>query len=244
MHAINGIPGKMTGLSIHDSGRIMAQTWDSDPITWEEGGRRHSMRVHVRFDDECKNGHETFAVTADIWIGGRWAAGGCCHRDIEERAPALAPLLKWHLVSTDGPMHYLANTCYHASDKDHRGLRKGETRQLRNGRTGLPVWRLAVVAPSGKEVKTGTRSWTDSETKPPKAGAAKWLPVLIEGEGKERDLDAARSCAVWPDAPDEILTGPREDLELVLVERLPALLEEFRRAMVETCGFRWPDAAS
>lgn len=47
------------------------------------------------------------------------------------------------------------------------------------------------------------------------------------GEGKERELDAARRCAVWPDATDEELTAP--DLKDRLLARLPKLLEDFRR---------------
>ena len=40
--------------------------------------------------------------------------GGQCRDDIREHFPELAHLLQWQLVSTDGPMHYVANTTYHA----------------------------------------------------------------------------------------------------------------------------------
>lgn len=56
------------------------------------------------------------------------------------------------------------------------------------------------------------------------------------GEGKARDLAAARSCAIWPDATDEDLTAP--GLKDRLAARLPALLVEFRAAM-EGVGFTW-----
>lgn len=56
------------------------------------------------------------------------------------------------------------------------------------------------------------------------------------GEGKARDLKAARSCAIWPDATDEDLTAP--GLKERLEARLPALLEEFKAAM-EGVGFTW-----
>lgn len=46
-------------------------------------------------------------------------------------------------------------------------------------------------------------------------------------EGKERDFDAARSTAVWPDATDEELSLPKWELELLLEKRFPQLMEEF-----------------
>lgn len=91
---------------------------------------KERLIVTLRHDDECGNGHNTFAVTAELeeyrgdWW--HWAAGGMLHEEIKKFFPELVPYLKWHLCSTDGPMHYLANSLYHASDKDHWGLRKGE----------------------------------------------------------------------------------------------------------------------
>ena len=40
--------------------------------------------------------------------------GGCIHSEIAEHFPQLAPYIRWHLTSTNGPMHYLANAMYHA----------------------------------------------------------------------------------------------------------------------------------
>ena len=81
------------------------------------------MTVQLRFDDECGNGHNTFSVTADIRGRGiDW--GGCLHDEIREHFPEFAHLIRWHLVSTDGPMHYLANTTYWASDIDWNGKPK------------------------------------------------------------------------------------------------------------------------
>jgi len=64
----------------------------------------------LRFDDECGNGHNTFSITVD---GGE-SFGGCMHDSICEVWPEYARLTKWHLVSTDGPLHYVSNTRYHA----------------------------------------------------------------------------------------------------------------------------------
>lgn len=95
--------------------------------------------VEVRYDDQCGNGHNSFAITADIYSKDRYPGestieyngkklwcytGGCCHEQVAEAFPELAPFIKWHLSSSDGPMHYVANGVYWAGyyesyDKTH-----------------------------------------------------------------------------------------------------------------------------
>ena len=58
------------------------------------------------------------------------------------------------------------------------------------------------------------------------------------GEGKERDFAAARNSAVWPEATDEQLSLPKEDLKKLLLERLPALMQNFKSDM-EKLGFTY-----
>jgi hypothetical protein len=98
------------------------------------------MRIiaDVRYDDNCGNGHNTFAITADIQRqgkNGKWYddAGGCCHDEVAKHFPELAPLIKWHLCSSDGPMHYAANASYLAGDKDHNGRREGDPCRWEHG---------------------------------------------------------------------------------------------------------------
>lgn len=131
-----------------------------------------TLTVEVRLDDSCGNGHETFSVTAerrDTRVPERDnpVAAGCRHEEVTAVFPELKRLLKWHLTSTDGPMHYIANTVYHAG---------------------------------------------------------------------KRDFAAARACAVWPEATDEHLSAPKEELTALLNARLPATLDEFRRDM-DSIGF-------
>jgi hypothetical protein len=71
----------------------------------------------VRFDDQCGNGHNSFSITADVTTPDSRArrdseASGCLHSEISATFPDLAPLIKWHLCSTDGPLHYIENTMY------------------------------------------------------------------------------------------------------------------------------------
>jgi hypothetical protein len=163
----------------------------------DERGREYTIEVEVRHDDQCGNGHNTFAITGMVFRGkphrdkygilrSEPVRCGCIHDEVAEHFPELKPLLKWHLCSTDGPIHYFDNTIYLAGDRDCWGLRKFERI---NGRLG---------------------------------------------EGKERELDAARRSAIWPEATDEELMA--DDLRGRLEDRLPALLAEFKAA-VEGFGF-------
>jgi hypothetical protein len=74
--------------------------------------------IKIRLDDECKNGHQDFSITADIYEKdkrGTWREymGGCCHDEIAKMAPSLAPFIALHLSTSDGiPMHAIANAWY------------------------------------------------------------------------------------------------------------------------------------
>ena len=100
---------------------------------YDENGKPAVLIVEIRYDDECKNGHNTFAITGNLYENYRipgettvhhkdgsllWqSTGGCIHEEIIKRFPELAKYIKWHLTAADGPLYYLANTIYHASDK-------------------------------------------------------------------------------------------------------------------------------
>jgi hypothetical protein len=171
-----------------------------------------------------------FAITGSIYKAGRRAgsaymAGGCIHEEIEKHCPELAYLIKWHLCGKDKPMHYVANTVYHASDKDCHGLRLGEKRQiLRGGKT--PVWQAVVIDGQGNEIDVRAKPWIGSETQPENDGDIKYIPLWRVGEGKEPNLEAARSCAIWPDATLEQLQD-----EAQLLARLPQLMADFNADM-------------
>ena len=179
---------------------------------------RKSITAIVRFDDECGNGHNTFSITGEHYTNGRMDSCGCLHDLIARHFPDLAPLIKWHLCSTEGPMHYIANTVFHASDRDCWGTRKGEQRK---DKAGQPMWQF-----NGPEK---TIQWGNRPT-----DCGEWAPV--SGVGKEREVDAARRVAIWPDATDDELTSP--ELSDLLQARLPELLADFRRA-VESLGLIW-----
>jgi hypothetical protein len=219
-------------------------------------GNNFVLIAKVRHDDECGNGHNTFSITGELYDRARipgeasikhangttyyLGSCGCIHEDIAKYFPQLAPLLKWHGCSTDGPMYYLGNTIYQAGDRDYSGLRKGETKPLLSGgKPGAFNWYLAAIDEKGEEVPHGhLPSYVDAPEKPTAVYRCEWRQHVIEGKGKERDLNAARHCAIWPEATDEQLIAPREELEAALTARLPALMAEFRAA-VESLGFTY-----
>lgn len=100
--------------------------------TYMEHSQQYRIAVTLRYDDDCGNGRNSFGMTADIREkrkNGQWVEymGGCCHEEIVKHFPEFKHLVKWHLCSSDGPMHYVANTVYHAGNKDYNGHLKGDT---------------------------------------------------------------------------------------------------------------------
>lgn len=237
--AINGVEGRMFGrVASTDGKRYVNQQWKATRPA-ASYGKGYMITVKLRFDDECKNGHQTFSITGDIYKPGARDSemGGCIHDEIAKYFPELKPLIKWHLVSTDGPMHYIPNTVYLASDADHNGLRAGESRQIRNGKTGQLAWKLVVVDASGAEIEKPA-AYVDSAERPACDARFQYVPWMQVGQGKARDLKGARSVAVWPEATDEQLTLPKAELTKLLQDRLPALIAAFRADM-EAAGFEW-----
>lgn len=291
--SINDVPGRM--FAIHEpqlvQGRLVhrGQKWLSEGRSVSGYGKNGIMRVEIRFDDECRNGHQTFAITAEVRTDESRrmrdiAAGGCMHDEITKTFPELAPLIRWHSVSTDSPLHYVANTLYHAGDRDCNGRAAGEPTAFAHGvrfgnspitiRIKLAFWdwlqrrigtegEFRTVAVAHENQAGGTYKFApkyslvgfDSlkwhECPFDDANAAQEFAYALNtcsaefvkiptafSVGKARDLDAARRAACWPDATDEQLSAPPEDLKKALLARAPVLLSEFRNAM-EDAGFLW-----
>lgn len=243
--------------------------------------------VRIRHDDECRNGHETFSITADVYRGMKRepVVAGCCHDIIARYVPELEPLIKWHQTSSDGPMHYISNTVFHASDRNCWGKRRGEASSYSDAvQFGENPIKHKLSKSFAKFLRDAGSSKTDPfdlevlayhhenrgdthkyEPKYTFGGyASKWHecpfdtesealdfltalktcdPKFLQiatafSEGKERDLAAARSSAIWPEATDEELMTEPAMLTLKLQERLPALIAEFR-GVVEGLGFKF-----
>lgn len=176
-------------------------------------------------------------------------------------------------------MYYIANTVYHASDRDCRGHKAGEPSSFREvayfGNSPIPVHlRSEEFAEFLRTLKKGSavpvavpyestkahEIYSDNATL--KGFKATWgscpfnhmhdaeafckafnsVPMRLgrivteRSKGKTRDLAAARASAIWPEATDEQLCLPEEQLTELLNARLPALMAEFRKD-IEAFGF-------
>lgn len=61
------------------------------------------------------------AVTGKrYWLG----SCGVLHNEVAQYFPQLAPLLKWHLCSTKGPLYYITNTVYLAKEGNLKDARR------------------------------------------------------------------------------------------------------------------------
>lgn len=184
-------------------------------------GEQVNLTVNLRYDDECGNGHNTFSITGDLYRYGRPKTDGnmiTCgriHDIIAELAPQYKHLIKWHLMSSDEPVHYVANTLYHA---------KSITKYTNFVYLKDVEFKFDVLLGIYKEediiflqVKYGKEN------------------IRIKSEphysNKESDFDAARRSAIAPNATRKQLQDKQW-----LIDRLPTLVEEFKNTM-EGLGF-------
>lgn len=129
---INGVSARMTIQSVRSGALFLNQRIVTETRRINSGEYAGcNIRAELRFDDCCGNGHNSFSITGEIIDPKKRGdnaivACGCIHEAIAEFFPELQHLIKWHLCSTDSPMHYVANTVYHAGDRDYNGKRKGE----------------------------------------------------------------------------------------------------------------------
>ncbi len=198
-----------------------------------------TLKVHLRYDDRCGNGHNTFSITGELYRGRVCMGMGCLHDDIAVYAPELEHLIKWHLMTSVEPIHYVSNTLYHASTKDCNGSLKGEFRAFTyNVLVGAEVLFKSKVFYSFRnwlhrdEAKAEVTRFIEY-IKPELNPTIEQVGSGTPSEGKEPDLEAARNSAIWPDATLKQLQD-----KSALEARLPALRLEFKE-MVESLGFTY-----
>ena len=194
------------------------------------------MTVEIRYDDDCGNGHNTFSITAEIHEkrGNKWyeSMGGCLHDEVEKHFPEFAPYLKWHLVSSDGPMHYLANTLYHASNLDCWGRALGEVSRVEKSirfdnvpishKVGVKFWTWLQEKQQDKDfeyILDKIEHPRESSTFGPKytftGFCDKWHDCPFDNETQANEfLAAITSCKVsFVETPVEWSKGKVQDLE-------------------------------
>lgn len=160
------------------------------------------LAVKLRYDDDCKNGHNSFSITGDLWSSRRgyeanqrdknnelaFERGGCIHDEIMQyRGKQYGHLIRWHLVRDDGLMHYVENTLYHLGYK-----------------TGPDSW-YAVDHVPNIDYARSSACWPD-------------MPESFVCDPDKRMLKLTRMEAAVP-------------VKAALEARLPALMGEFHRDM-------------
>lgn len=246
-HSINGVNGRLFARHIRpdNPAQFSTQKWISEGRTDRiiQSGYGPNARIHaeIRFDDECGNGKAHFSVTGRISSATRRddnGSMGYAHDDIARAFPELKPLIRWHLFDHFGPMHYISNVVYMAGNRDCYGLLKDERRQIfKGGDPTKPCW---ILRDENGNPPPGvwSNSYDGDLADAPKPPVLSWQSWDRVGEGKERNLDAARRIAVWPDATDKQLESEPAELKAMLEARLPALIAEFRADM-ESAGLLW-----
>lgn len=278
---LNGVPGYLTTIE-GANGLWRKQEWVSRPRSYN---RHLSIRAEVNFDDSCGNGHNTFSITGEVYKPGASdiEMGGCLHEEIAKHFPELAPLIKYHLFSSDEPLHYISNTLYLAGDRCHRGCKKGEPYSwdtvIQFGDNPIQHKRdqrfikfllkqqdfdFQVIEVPYKPTGSDIYSYNFGPNYTFDRYDVKWhyCPFSSEdqalrflyalqhckprffkaetawSEGKERQLEAARSAACWPEATDEELMQEPNALRKQLEARLPGLIAQFKTD-ITAAGLYW-----
>lgn len=85
-----------------------------------KNGKERRIYVSIRLNDECKNGHQDFAITGNIYAHPSiktdryYVSGGCIHDDILIHFPEFSPFVRLHLCDYLGaPMYPSANGLFH-----------------------------------------------------------------------------------------------------------------------------------
>ena len=271
-------PGERNSRMVRPFARQQVLTLTRKDVT-ALGEKWRKVEANIRWDDQCGNGHNTFSITGSAWSPTNLKKDdpdtcGCIHELIAEVFPDVAHMIKYHLTSSDGPMHYVANTLYHSSDRDCWGRKAGEPYNFETfylignspievkikkdvmdfvmDQRGKGITSFATVAvpyvnrpgdsydfgpkytlegmPAGDWykapfdtadadglIKAFCHLAIDPDFIKPVRRATAW------GKGKAPDFEAARRCAVWPDATDEQLQDADQ-----LIERLPQMIGTFK----------------
>ena len=233
----------------------------------------------VRFDDQCGNGHHTLGVTGDAWYHDDFrrdpSTCGCIHDILLVAFPELKNVIDMHLMSTEAPMHYVANTMYHVRTTTHEGKKVGEPVKFKKKvLIGNSKWphefnssfikfledskelgqKLKVISLDHHENKNGGYQFKPKYTF--EGFANEWHECPFDSKEEafsfintrknaknyhnynivsvptefckavKPDIEAARSCAIWPEATLEQLQNKE-----LLESRIPELQERLKKAV-------------
>lgn len=113
---MTNLPGKVTNLPL--SVRVDHQDKELKSVVNFEG-RQCNLAVRIRYDDSCKNGHNTLRITGNFFDVPEkdYVLGGAIHKEIAEYHPKLKHIIRWHNMNSNGPPAYVENTEYFVKSK-------------------------------------------------------------------------------------------------------------------------------
>jgi hypothetical protein len=142
-------------LANHNKRRLKMLTKNQVKTFQKENSDGDILCVTIRHDDRCGNGHNTFSVTGDLFdrpfmrgepykinsSGKKKYLGscGCLHEEIKTLFYEFTPYLRFHLCSTDGPLHYIENSLFWAGKKGFCNGDPGDPPNLENFRS-TAIW--------------------------------------------------------------------------------------------------------
>lgn len=113
-----------------------------------------NCEIEIRLNDECKNGHEDFAITATFWAPGKprtdrhMEVSGCCHDEILQACPEYTRFTNLHLRDFKGaPMHTVENGMYHAFKGQYRSEKAGPEELAKY--FNIPLWMAEKLCTAG-----------------------------------------------------------------------------------------------
>jgi hypothetical protein len=228
------------GSVVHTTERTV-ELFRSVPFRAGKTGGPYQILAIASWDDRCRNGSNSFRYSESVVLSGgtnesEYVSLNDVSSSVLETIPASCRALdKWNGCYPFGPWYYLENGLFQAGDRDHWGLRAGESRQMKTNRGEL-MWELKAADGLGRLLPLYALPTLMTGDKPTDTYKLEWHPCLRVGEGKPRDLQAFRRTVIWPEAT--MADIEREDLPEVLKARLPGLLREFR-TVIEGLGFPW-----
>lgn len=158
---------------------------------------------------------------------------------VEDRVPELEKYWKWINATPEGPRDYVAGTLFAAGDRDSEGGRRGEPKIIDYYPLTSDHGLVFKCDSGGKPCPVVTSNEAEAREIAKSCGSCNVIEhVVARHVGKDRDFDAARRIAAWPDATDAQLSLPPAELEQLLLRRLPGVRAALRRD-IEELGFTW-----
>lgn len=193
----------------------------------------NDLYIKIRLNDECKNGHQDFSITGNIYEAGKkqidkyFIAGGCIHEDILAVRPDLKIFVDLHLCDYSGvPMHAVANGFYHLTEGFN--TEKPNTPEFK-----IKYCEYYRVTPSQFDVLAQTKNKIQFGLKLIELGVlSQWeaqakeaIKLLEEWTGKEFVNDSKRSQFITPTS-EEIAEEEKRQKEGYYTEEAERKREE------------------